>query len=96
MNEWNNFNTLELYKGGIWIKKHNSKENKGLNIYYYDYPKKDFIAIAYIIKNEKRYTYSHNQYYNLDEIINVILKNSVTEYMLNDEELTLATCGFMF
>ncbi|WP_080871749.1 hypothetical protein [Oceanobacillus timonensis] len=83
MNKYNNYSTLEHYEGRIWFTKtDNKKEQQGINIC--QETKEDFRVLYYVIKTEKGYTFDHNKYYSLDNIVYECLKSNGTLWMLED------------
>lgn len=73
MDEYNNFETLDHFKGSIWVTKHQKdSEQKGLNVCSLVNGK--FKVLHYIIKSEKGYTFDQTKFYKeLEEIIEMIL-----------------------
>ncbi|NUH84776.1 hypothetical protein HUN92_13710 [Bacillus firmus] len=89
MNQRNNHETLDHFKGSIWVTKHSKDDAlpKGLNIchqFKYD-NEEDFRVLYYIILTEKGYTTSYNTFYEtLEEIVKVCLKANGTLSMLEN------------
>lgn len=87
MNKYNNYSTLNHYKGSIWITKiDEAKENQGINICLKT--NDDYNVLCYVIKSKKGYTFNHNKYYSLDDIVYSFLESYGTLWMLEDR----ATC----
>lgn len=89
MNQWNNHETLDHFKGSIWVTKHSKDDTlpKGLNIcHHFKYNnEEDFRVLYYIILTEQGYTTSYNTFYQtLEEIVNVCLKANGTLAMLEN------------
>jgi hypothetical protein len=68
------YEEYELYKGDIWISKQDrSKEIQGTNIAMLQHNGK-MKVLYYVIRNGDRWTFTHNEYFTLDEIVWKCLK----------------------
>ncbi|MGE6627806.1 hypothetical protein [Bacillus pumilus] len=85
MNKYNNFETLDYFRGSIWVTKHQANsEQKGLNIC--SLANGIFTVLYYIVKTENGYTFNHKKYYsNLEEIINKALFSLGLSNLLEQE-----------
>jgi hypothetical protein len=67
-------NGYEHFKGSVWVtEQHLSQIAQGLSVAVWSNERQEFNVIGYIIRKENRYTFDHNQYYTLDNIIRKLM-----------------------
>ncbi|MEK5081077.1 hypothetical protein MKX73_19315 [Solibacillus sp. FSL W7-1436] len=75
MNKWNNYETLEHFKGKVWVSKSLATEKKGNVCVFF---KDDFHVLAYISPNQLEKN-------DLSTVVKAIVEATGTSLMLEDK-----------